>query len=732
MSDRLDWRVGTLIDVLADRARSAPDAVVYTFLADGDGQEKRLTHAQLDRRARALARLLQRMTQPGDRALLLYPDGLEYISGLFGCLYAGLVPVSGVPPLVPRSVERFVNVTGDCNPAVVLGTRAVLSEFQAMARGQLDPLALRWVPTDRLDERGAEGWERPGVTNESVALLQYTSGSTGSPRGVLLTHGNLLHNLEGQIVAFGYDAARDSGVSWLPFSHDMGLIGAVLMALYGGGHCVLLSAVHFVQQPIRWLRAIARYGATISGGPNFAYDLCVRRITAEQKKDLDLSTWAIAFNGAETVRAATLRRFAEAFRDCGFRPEAIYPCYGLAEATLFVAGGTRGVASPTMVVGRDDLGRGAIGDACRGAVPGSVDRGPEAARVAELVACGRSMAGQQIVIVRPLERVPCEPGEIGEIWVSGPSVARGYLNRDEETRDRFHARLLSGEGPYLRTGDLGCMREGDLFVTGRMKHLIIIRGTNYYPQDIEATAEASHDALRPGCSAAFSVDQEDGEALVVVCELAHGEEERADDVMAAVRRAITEEYELRAHAVVMVRSATVAKTPNGKIQRGLCREEYLEHRLVIVREWCADAGGGREPVTVATSTASDAGRGAPDEIERWFRRKMTAVGIDASRLRPEMGLTELGFDSVMIVELRSEIEREFGVSVHAADLFSLPTLGALAQYVMDQRQPRTAPRATAGAVMAVERAKQGKSRLQRQHLLRRGHAALPHLNMVRD
>src|SRR5262249_48406874 len=368
--------------------------------------------------------------------------------------------------------------------------------------------------TEGLDERNADRWQPPQVSNASIALLQYTSGSTGSPRGVLLTHRNLLHNLESQMSGFGY-STRDVGVSWLPFSHDMGLIGAVLMALFGGGHCVLLSAVHFVEQPIRWLRAIATYGATISGGPNFAYDLCGRRVAPEQRKGLDLSRWAVAFNGAETVRAATLRRFAEAFAECGFRGEAMYPCYGLAEATLYVAGGTRGAAPSTLVVRQTDLRRGTIGEGRGGGPARGVDRESDPGRGAGLVAGGRGMRAQRIVIAGPLERAECEPGEIGEIWVFGPSVAQGYFNRDEETRERFAARLLSGEGPYLRTGDLGFVHDGELFVTGRLKHLIIIRGTNYYPQDIESTAEESHETLRPGCAAAFSVDTGDDEGLVV-------------------------------------------------------------------------------------------------------------------------------------------------------------------------------------------------------------------------
>jgi acyl carrier protein len=487
-----------------------------------------------------------------------------------------------------------------------------------------------------------------------------------------------------------------------------------------------MSASHFVQKPVRWLQAISRYRATTSGGPNFAYDLCVRRIDLAQTLGLDLSNWKIAFNGAETVRSDTIRRFSEAFRNCGFRAEAMYPCYGLAEATLFVAGGEKSRLPTTLAVRKDDLGR-------KQATADPKDEGSE--RVARLVGCGRSLPGQEIAIVRSQERTPCDPGEIGEIWVSGPSVAQGYYNRVEETEECFHAYLQSGAGPYLRTGDLGFLLGGNLFVTGRLKDLIIIRGTNYYPHDIESTAEGSHASLRPGCSAAFCVDDHGEEGLVVICELEHGHEETARDVISSIRRAISEEHELRTYTVVLVRPGAVPKTPNGKLQRLLCREAYLEGRLTIVRESRLEGHLAQEGATQEWRSCTGERPETLEELERWFLRKLKTHGLGLNQLIPEMHLSELHVDSLIIVALKGEIEDEFGIRIQAAKLFDFPNLGQLAAYILDQCKHRFMPQSNDSRAIstpsgqaghrAVQGAREGRGRLQSQRLLRNGRAPPP-------
>ncbi|HEX2222817.1 MAG TPA: fatty acyl-AMP ligase, partial [Thermoanaerobaculia bacterium] len=495
----------TLAGLLRVRAAERPDRVAFTFLADGEVEGGRLTYAELDHQARAIAAALRQTLAPGDRALLLYPPGLEFIAAFFGCLYAGVIAVPAYPPRPnDRSQSRLRSIAHDAEPRAALTTSAILA-----GAGDLAPelAVLRWLPTDALPPFGAdaEGFgfaDGDGISEpepDSVAFLQYTSGSTAAPKGVMVTHANLLHNERMIGEAFGQD--EDTVVAgWLPLYHDMGLIGNVLQPLHAGARCVLMSPVAFLQKPLRWLEAISRYRATTSGGPNFAYELCVRKTTVEERARLDLSSWKVAFNGAEPVRETTLERFAEAFAASGFRREAFYPCYGLAEATLFVTGGELGRFPRVEVVDAAALERNEV----RPAFDGDPAR--------RLVSNGRAWLGQQVVLADPETGLECPAGRVGEIWVAGPSVARGYWRNPEATERDFGAFLADGQGPFLRTGDLGFAAGGELYVTGRLKDLIIIRGRNHYPQDLELTAERSHPDLHAGGGAAFAVDAGEGGA----------------------------------------------------------------------------------------------------------------------------------------------------------------------------------------------------------------------------
>ncbi|HEY4588890.1 MAG TPA: fatty acyl-AMP ligase, partial [Thermoanaerobaculia bacterium] len=481
-------QVQTLVELLSRRAQAQPERRAYTFLLDGEREEVHLSYGELDRQARSIAARLQALGVAGERALLLYPPGLQYAAAFFGCLYAGVTAVPVYPPRPNRPDPRFLAILSDARARVVLTTSAILPNAERLLAGKAPVV---WLATDGLDE-GAEEQLEPAVSPEDIAFLQYTSGSTSAPKGVMVSHGNLIHNERLIQAAFG--VGPDSVVvGWLPLYHDMGLIGNLLQPLWAGCSCVLMSPVDFLQKPLRWLAAVSRYGGTVSGGPNFAYDLCSRKIRPEDRAGLDLSRWEVAFNGAEPVRAETLERFAAAFAPCGFRRSAFFPCYGLAEATLFVTGAGR---EEPPVVGRfrvPDLERNrAVAD--------------DAGRA--LVSSGRATpppVGQEVAIVDPESRLPLADGEVGEIWVAGPSVAQGYWSRPEPTEATFRAFTVSGAGPFLRTGDLGFLSGGELFVTGRAKDLIIIRGRNHYPQDVELTVESSHAALRPGCCAAFAV-----------------------------------------------------------------------------------------------------------------------------------------------------------------------------------------------------------------------------------
>jgi acyl-CoA synthetase (AMP-forming)/AMP-acid ligase II len=573
----------TLVELARARAATHGGRTLYTFLPDrGTDDGVHLTYAELDLRARAIGALLQRLGVAGQRALLLYPPGLDFVAAFFGCLYGGVVAVPAYPPRSARALPRLLEIARDARPVVALTTTELETAIGGLAAQVPELGAVRLLATDALPPEEAESWRDPGLSSADLAFLQYTSGSTAAPKGVMVSHGNLLHNEEMIRQAFGQ--TPDSViVGWLPLYHDMGLIGNVLQPLYLGARCMLMSPISFLQTPKRWLAAISRFRATTSGGPNFAYDLCVRKIGPADRADLDLASWDTAFNGAEPVRAETMTRFAEAFAGCGFRPRAFFPCYGLAEATLFVAGGSGpgGPRTPPRVAAFD-RGQLEAGEA-RPLAPAD-----PASRV--LVSCGLPWLGQDLVIVDPEALTRCPEGRVGEIWVRGESVAQGYWRRPEATAETFGGRLAGDVtgAPFLRTGDLGFLDAGELFVTGRLKDLIIIRGRNLYPQDIELSVERSHAALRPGCGAAFSVEIGAEERLVVVQELERSEsttaltDESVELIAEAVRRAVAEEHEAQVQQLVLLRAGSIPKTSSGKIQRRACRAALLAGKLDVL------------------------------------------------------------------------------------------------------------------------------------------------------
>jgi acyl-CoA synthetase (AMP-forming)/AMP-acid ligase II len=588
----------TLAELLRWRALHQPDQRTHTYLIDGEAEGEHLTHAALDRQARSIGAALQERLAGGERVLLLYPAGLEFIAGFFGCLYAGAVAVPLPAPNLAqpqRTLPRLRAIIGNARPSVVLTTSAIMSNTEALFAQAPELRHLCWIATDTLDGSRARAWRDPAATSDSLALLQYTSGSTADPKGVEITHANLLHNSGYISRLFAFDT-NGVTVCWLPAFHDMGLTNGIIQPVYHGRPCYLMPAVAFLMQPIRWLQAISRYKATISGGPNFAYELCLQRITPRQRESLDLSSWEVAYNGAEPVRADTMRRFAAGFAACGFRGGALHPCYGLAEATLLVSGGsfseemvrTIQVAAfehNRILVAHDD-----------NAAEASDRRQP----VRTLLGSGHALPDTRIVIADPDAMTACAPDQVGEIWISGASVTQGYWNRPEETARACRAYLKdTGEGPFFRTGDLGFMQDGELFVTGRLKDLIIVSGRKLYPQDIELTVEGSHPALRPACCAAFSVEGTGEERLIIAAEVdprhratsrtlpngdagAHAGLRSPLDVEAVVRsirRAVAEAHDARVHTVVLLRAGRIPMTTSGKVQRHACKASFLNGTL---------------------------------------------------------------------------------------------------------------------------------------------------------
>ncbi|HSS78378.1 MAG TPA: amino acid adenylation domain-containing protein, partial [Thermoanaerobaculia bacterium] len=660
----------TLVEVLRSRAERQGDDLSYTFLLDGETAEANVTYAELDRRARGLATTLERAgVGGGARVLLLYPPGLDYIAAFFGCLYAGAVAVPAYPPRSRRPSARLQSIQESAGAKAVLSTAAVLAGLDRQLPRRPGVL---WQAAEGAElEVGAEEWRDPGVGEEALAFLQYTSGSTAAPKGVMLRHANLLANLAQIRIAFAQTPAERT-VIWLPPYHDMGLIGGILTPLYAGNPAVLLSPISFLQRPLRWLQAISRYRGTTSGGPNFAYDLCVEKISEEEREKLDLSSWTLAFNGAEPVRAATLDRFAAAFAPCGFRKEAFLPCYGLAEGTLLAATARRGAGATAGVFAAGELER-------HRAVPVE----PDAADARILTGCGTAPEGARLLVVDPESGVPRGPGEVGEIWIAGPAVAAGYWGLPEATAASFGARTAGGDGPWLRTGDLGFLgnlggKPGELFVTGRSKDLIILRGRNHYPQDVELTVERSHAALRPGCGAAFAVEVEGEERLVVVQEVRR--EHREDDpaeLVAAIRRAVADEHEVMVHAVVLLRPATIPKTTSGKIQRAACRARYLDGTLDALGAWQAQPGAEAAP-----AIPEDLDR--PEGVRRWLAAEVAArAGMTAEEIDLDRPLDHYPLDSLAAMELMHVVESRLGVVLSMERFFAGGSLAELAGAILE-------------------------------------------------
>jgi acyl-CoA synthetase (AMP-forming)/AMP-acid ligase II len=668
----MSFNPSTLVELLHRRALDQPGHVVYSFLLDGESEGSRLTHGELEREARVIATRLRRMGMAGERVLLLYPPGLEYIAAFFGCLYAGAVAVPAYPPRPNQSMLRLQAIVADAGPKAALTTSRILRRVENGAAGVPGLKQLAWLATDDLDAE--DDWREEARATDELAFIQYTSGSTGTPKGVMLTHGNLLHNAELVRRAMEHTPA-DRYVSWLPTFHDMGFMAGILQPLYTNISVVLMSPASFLQNPVLWLRAISRHRATTSGGPNFAYDLCVRRTRPEQFEGLDLSSWSVAFNGAEPVREETMRRFAEVFAPYGFRRAAFYPCYGLAEATLMVAGGEKSAGYVAKKLDGEAL------ENNRAVEAAAEDGGGQT-----LVGCGKALMNQRVLIADPVKLTACASDEVGEIWVSGGSVAGGYWNRPEETEQTFHARLAdTGEGDFLRTGDLGFMHDGELFITGRMKDLIIIRGLNHYPQDIELTAERSHPSLRPGCGAAFSVTAAGEERLVIVQEVDGQRPPEPEEVIEHIRRAVAVEHELQVYGVVLIKPSTIPKTSSGKIQRHACREQFLKSGLEELARSVTggsyeDAGGPKLSRDELLLAPPDARRGL---LEEYLRGQVAGVlRVPPQTLRLSQSLTAVGLDSLMSTELKYRVETDLSIVVPLVKFLQDESLGLLAAQLL--------------------------------------------------
>jgi acyl-CoA synthetase (AMP-forming)/AMP-acid ligase II/3-oxoacyl-(acyl-carrier-protein) synthase/acyl carrier protein len=647
------------------RAYSQPHRLAYAFLHNTEVQHS-LTYEVLARQARIIAAQLIDHGATGP-VLLSYPPGLDFIAAFFGCLYAGVIAVPLYPPRRNRPDSRLSAIVADSQAAVGLTASTTLADIR---RAQ-EPAStkLHWIATDVLPTDRHSLNIEPRAGNEAAAYLQYTSGSTSTPKGVMVTHSGLLHTLRDLDAGYRHDTDSVM-VSWLPLFHDMGLIYGMLQPLHGGFPCYMMDPAAFLQRPSRWLQAISRYGGTHSAAPNFAFDLCARSVDQAEKACLDLRRWRVALNAAEPVRAETLTSFAAAFAGSGFATRSFCPGYGLAESTLKVTAVRRDTEPTLLRVQGRLLALGRVVDANAGECDAR-----------ELVGCGLSEIDARIAIVGPETLVECAPARVGEIWVRSESVARGYWKRPAETDCTFAAHLAdTGEGPFLRTGDLGFVHQGEVFVTGRLKDMVIVRGVNHYPQDIELSVERCHPALRPGAGAAFSVENGDEEGLVIVHEIERAGRRHVDydAVIQAIRAAVTREHDLAVHAVTLLRPASVPKTSSGKIQRYACRQEFLSGSLQVVAEWRQAAG----PAATAADLSSSVGTPEVAQIRHWIVGRLAErLNLAPAQLDAHAPFAVLGLDSLSTVRLSGELEQWLGRELSSTLLFDHPSPDALARYL---------------------------------------------------
>lgn len=676
-----DYR--TMLELVQDRASILADKPLYTFLRDNLDEAGVMSFDGLQARAMSLAAELQQLAAPGERVLLLFPAGLAYIEAFFACLYAGLVAVPAYAIQSPKDHDRLNSIVRDAGAKLILTTQEQEPATAAwLARGEIhSPLVLC---SDTLER--SHQWQQPDIGPDTLAFLQYTSGSTGTPKGVMVSHRNLLHNSELSYRAFNHSDAS-IGASWLPPYHDMGLIGGVLQPLFAGIPVYLMSPMTFLKRPIRWLEAISRYGVSSSGAPNFAYDFCVRRVSEAQRDSLDLSSWRVAFNGAEPIHHETQRRFADYFAPAGFRPQALVPCYGLAEATLLVSANRFDAGPLSCAVDAAAL-EGGAGLADYPLEPlMTLNTAVDGAR--QILISSGEIAYEHCAIVNPDTSVACPNGSVGEIWLQGPSVAQGYWEKPKETRETFAARIQGQDGEYLRTGDLGYRLGDQLIVTGRLKELIIINGRNIYPQDLERGLQQSDERLREGHGAAVGlVDSESGtERLVIIQEVERkiSDEETLRGLADGINACLQERFQVTPHATLLIAASSLPKTTSGKIQRRKALQQMIEGSLNLLydsRERAAQQASAAMPaqapaggVTAAAVTFSQ--RQWEAQLAVLVKAYM-AEGTSPERDQP---FQSMGLDSKQAVSIVGELEDLYGRSLNATLLFDYPSIAALAAYL---------------------------------------------------
>jgi len=665
-SDPIIRESQSLVEIISKRATVQPDDVVYKYLGDGINETESFTFKEIDRVARSIAEALSKKLSKGDRVLLLFPQGLQYVAALYGCFYGGFIAIPAYPPRRNRKMDRINSIIEDSGAAAGLVTEDV---FKTIERNFAEDELLKgmeWFQYETI----STNTNPPALSNlpkpEDVAFIQYTSGSTGNPKGVMITHKNIVYNSDFIRRSFGFDR-HTVGMNWLPIFHDMGLVGGIFQAAFLGLINIGMPPVAFLKNPLNWLKAIDKYKATTGGGPNFSFDYCVQKIKPEEVEGLDLSSIKNFYCGGEPVRKKTFEEFPKAFKGAKVRTNQMFAVYGMAETTLIVTGKDPATEPSFVRVDQDALSKNRLVFA------------PEDAKGINLVSNGRVWMDTKVAIVNPETFVEVDENSIGEVWISGPTVAKGYWNKPEENKRTFNAYLSNGQGPWLRSGDLGFMYQDELYITGRLKDLIIIRGVNYYPNDIEYSIQQSHEAFKPNSGAAFSIHKDGIEKLVIVQELERNYLRNTDfdELMAHIRKTIADEHELEVYSIALIRTGSIPLTSSGKIQRRQTRYEFLTGKLNVVASWQLDEQAPEVEEPSFTEPTEDAIR---EWLVQWIMKnqhfKREEIDLDTP-------ITSYGIDSLAAVTLEQEISTQFGFQWHVSYFMLNPTINKLAEEGME-------------------------------------------------
>lgn len=668
-NDPIVNQCSTYVEVVKNHAISSPDHVVFRFLSDGVNESESLTFLQLETRAKAIGASMQHYGSKGDNALLLFQPGLSYVASLFACFYSGYVAIPAYPPRRNKGIDRIYTIIEDSGANICLVSQNVYNDIQRNFPEDKLLSQINWIIYEEISDNMAFNFNELDILPSDVALLQYTSGSTGNPKGVLVTQLNLLYNSENIRQAMGLD--RDTvGVHWLPIFHDMGLIGGLLQVAYLGAVNIGMPPTEFIKRPVNWLKAIDKYGGTNGGGPDFTYNYCSQKITDEECAELNLSTLKVLYSGSEQIRGSTFKQFSHKFAVSNFKEDQFYPCYGMAETTLIVTGGY--YKSPPKYLNVDSK---ALSNNKIIVLDEHIEEGTS------LVGCGHIWMETVVEIVDPFSMKRKSRNEVGEIWVGGPTVAAGYWNKPEETERVFGAMISdTNEGPFLRTGDLGFFHDKELYITGRIKDLIIIRGVNYHPNDIEFSIQNSIPELRHNGGAAFSITDDNVEKLVIVQELERTALRNIDHnvIIERIREIIAEEHMLDVHAVVLITTGSISVTSSGKIQHRQTKYEYLHGDLDIVASWVKQKSQAQETINIEETIPSE--EAIKEWVINWIMRNQN---FQRKEIDLDKNLMSYGIDSLAAVTLETEISIQFGFQWHISSFMLNPTINKLASEGME-------------------------------------------------